>query len=63
MAGISMKFNKIDRILRNNGFKRVRQKGDHVIYKRNAGETAVIPYVDCNELLLERYFKQFKIKY
>ena len=63
MAGISMKFNKIDKILRQNGFVRVRQKGDHVIYKRNPGETVVIPYVFCNELILERYFKKYEIKY
>lgn len=63
MAGISMKFNKIDKILRKNNFVRVRQKGDHVIYKREAGETIVIPYVDCNELILEKYFKKYEIKY
>ena len=63
MAGISMKYHKISKILRNNGFRRVRQTGDHVIFKRNAEETLSIPYVDCNELLLERYFKQFDIKY
>ena len=27
MAGINLKFNKIDKILRKNGFKRVRQTG------------------------------------
>ena len=63
MAGISMKFPRINRILKANGFRMIRQKGDHVIYKRAAGETIVIPYVDCNELILERYFKQFEIKY
>lgn len=63
MAGISMKFNKIDKVLRQNGFVRIRQKGDHVIYKRNPGETMSIPYVKCNELVLEKYFKKFEIKY
>ena len=63
MAGISMKYQKISKILRKNGFRRVRQTGDHVIFKRDAGETMSIPYVDCNELLLEKYFKQFDIKY
>ena len=63
MAGISMKYQKISKILRKNGFRRVRTKGDHVIFKREAGETLYIPYVDCNELLLEKIFKQFDIKY
>lgn len=63
MAGISMKFNKIDKILRKNDFVRVRTKGDHVVYKRNPGETVVIPYVDCNELILEKYFKKYEIRY
>lgn len=61
MAGISLKFRKIDKILKKNGFKVIRVKGDHYIYKRG-NDTAVIPYVDCNELLLEKYFKQFNIK-
>ena len=63
MAGISMKFKQIDKILRKNGFTRQRVKGDHIIYKREAHETIVIPYVKCNELILERYFKQYEIKY
>ena len=63
MAGISMKYHKISKILRKNGFRRVRQTGDHVIFKRDVGETLSIPYVDCNELLLERIFKQYDIKY
>ena len=63
MAGISMKFKQIDKTLRKNGFIRARVKGDHIIYKREAHETIVIPYVKCNELILERYFKQFDIKY
>lgn len=63
MAGISMKYQKISKVLRKNEFRRVRTKGDHVLFKRNAGETICIPYVDCNELILERYFKQFDIKY
>ncbi len=60
MAGISLKFNKINKILKRNGFKLTRVKGDHYIYKRG-NDVAVIPYVDCNELLLEKYFKQFNI--
>lgn len=63
MAGINMKFHKISKILRKNGFRRVRQTGDHVIFKRDEDETLSIPYVECNGLLLERYFKQFDIKY
>lgn len=55
-----MKFKKIDKNFKKNGFKLIRVKGDHYIYKRG-NDTAVIPYVDCNELLLEKYFKQFNI--
>ena len=63
MAGISMKFKQIDKTLKKNGFIIARVKGDHIIYKREAHETVVIPRVKCNELILEKYFKQFEIKY
>lgn len=61
MAGINMKFNKIDKILRKNGFKRVRQTGDHVIYYRGEDHIS-IPYVKCNGLLLQRLFKENNIE-
>lgn len=63
MAGINLKFNKIDKILRDNGFIRVRTKGDHIIYKRNDDETISLPCPKVNGLILQRLFREFDIKY
>lgn len=61
MAGINLKFKDIERILIDNGFTRVRTKGDHVIYKRGT-DTLSIPCPKCNGLILQRLFRQFNIK-
>ena len=63
MAGINLKFNKIERILKDNGFIRVRTKGDHVIYKREEYETISIPCPKVNGIMLQRLFREFNIKY
>ena len=61
MAGINLKFKDIERILFDNGFKRIRTKGDHVIYRRG-NDVLSIPCPKCNGLILQRLFKQFDIK-
>lgn len=63
MAGINLKHKKIDKILRNNGFKIVRYTGDHAIYKRNEDEIISIPKPNCNGLILQRLFRQYNIKF
>ena len=63
MAGINLKFNKIEKILKDNGFIRVRTKGDHIIYKRGEGETISLPCPKVNGLILQRLFREFNIKY
>lgn len=63
MAGINLKFKKIDKILRDNGFQCDRHSGSHAIYKRNEGETITIPVPNCNGLILQRLFRQYNIKY
>ena len=62
MAGINLKFRQIDKILRSNGFERVRFSGDHSIYKRNEKHLSV-PCPNCNGLILQRLFKENDIKF
>lgn len=62
MAGLNLKYRKIDKVLRANGFSIDRYNGDHVIYKRNETHIA-IPRPKCNGIILQRLFKENDIKY
>lgn len=59
MAGINLKFQKVDKILRKNGFQCVRHSGSHSIYKKG-DNTLSIPN-SCNGLIIQRLFRENNI--
>ena len=59
MAGIPMSRRKLERLLFKKGFIRVRQKGDHNIYKRGR-DVAVLP-VTVNPLISQKYIRDFNL--
>lgn len=61
MAGVQYKRREFTRILRDNGFRYVRTSGDHDIYKRYPGETAVIQG-NPNALICRKYIQEFDLK-
>ena len=59
MAGIPMSRKKLERLLFKKGFIRVRQNGDHNIYKRGR-DVAVLP-VTVNPLISQKYIRDFNL--
>ena len=59
MAGIPMSRRKLERLLFKKGFIRVRQKGDHNIYKRGP-DMAVLPET-VNPLISQKYIREFEL--
>ena len=59
MAGIPMSRRKLEKLLLRKGFIRVRQKGDHNIYKRGR-DVAVLP-VMVNPLISQKYIRDFNL--
>nr|DAU46119.1 MAG TPA: hypothetical protein [Caudoviricetes sp.] len=62
MAGIQLKFHKLNKILKNNGYQIDHQTGSHIIYKK--GEKHIsIPLCSLNGVVIQRLFKENDIKY
>ena len=59
MAGIPMSRRKLEKLLLKKGFIRVRQKGDHNIYKRGP-DMAVLPET-VNPLISQKYIRDFNL--
>jgi len=49
-------------LLSNNGFKLVRTRGDHEIWKRNTNEMVVVPKHEVNFMIQHRLIKGYKLK-
>lgn len=59
MAGVPMSRRKLEKLLLRKGFTRVRQKGDHNIYKRGP-DMAVLPET-VNPLISQKYIRDFNL--
>lgn len=52
---------EFQRLLTNNGFEFVRQKGDHMVYKR--GNDTVVATKNPNKMMIRRQIKTYNLKF
>lgn len=61
MAGLNVSSREFGKILKRNGFKLVRQTGDHNIYKDDKGRLVSVP-MHLNPIIAQRLVRENNLK-